>query len=135
MPAKRGYPTAGLVVLVIILTLMYAQAIMSDTRNGKLVRSMDCPDIDAVDVSLEERCKIEQVIRDYKNKRTINKSQSKRLTNAVILGALRGGLGGAVLGGEAGILPGMIAFGSLGGILSWSGSYLGSSKFIVLDRK
>ena len=47
-----------------------------------------------------------------------------------IIGGIRGGLGGAVLGGDAGIVPGVIAFGALSGILSWARVVLPISRFV-----
>lgn len=130
MPKKGGYPTAGLILLVIILTTMYAQTMVHDMKNGKMLRSLNCPKDPETPISNIERCRVEQIIREYKNRRSMNKSQSKKIIRDVILGTIRGALGGAVLGGEAGIIPGMIAFGSLNGILSWLGSNIDKSHFV-----
>jgi hypothetical protein len=130
MSKKGDYPTAGLVLLVILLTMMYAHAMMRDRRNGKLLRSVNCPKDIETHISDTERCRVEQIIREYKNRRSMNKSQSQKIVRDVILGTIRGALGGAVLGGEAGIIPGIVAFGSLNGILSWSGAHVNGAHFV-----
>ena len=130
MPQKNGYPVAGLIFLVILLTFIYIHASSIDTEKEELLKNRHCPSEYQYPISHTERHKIEQVIRDYKTRRSTNKSNTTKIINEIVLGALRGGLGGAVLGGEAGIIPGMIAFGTLGGILTWSRNLLPFNRFI-----
>ena len=130
MSAKNGYPTAGLVFLVILLTVMYFHATKSDIKNRELLIQTPCSSQRDIYVSQIERCKIEQVLRECKARRATNKSKSQKILTETVLGAIRGGLGGAVLGGDAGIIPGVVAMGTLSGILSWSRFNLTISRFI-----
>ena len=126
---KQGYPAAGLILLVIMLTMMYAQASLSDKQNCIKLHEMNGGSHCSTFSEKEVHC-IEHIIRDHKQRKSINKSQSSIILRSAILGAIRGALGGAVLGGESGIIPGAIAFGSLNGILTWSGSHIKTSKYV-----
>lgn len=124
MSKKSGYPTAGLIVLVIILILMYTHAMTIDKQNCSILKNSNYVKEPDQLISSMERCKVEQIIREYKTRKSMNKSQSNRILKDTALGAIRGALGGAILGGDAGIVPGMIAFGALNGILSWTGAHI-----------
>jgi hypothetical protein len=135
MRKRNGYPAAGLVVLVIMLTIMWIHASNIDTaRSNKLGKDL-CIGTYKKPISIDERCRVEQIIRENKNRRSLNKSCSNKIVTDTVMGIIRGGLGGAILGGEIGIVPGMVAFGTLSGILSWSRLTFPISRFInPLDK-
>ena len=126
---KKGYPTAGLVLLVILLTVMWIHAGRIDVKNSKLLGNEIHVTEYKNTITLDERCRVEQILRDYKNRRSLNKSFTNKILTDTLMGAIRGGLGGAVLGGESGIVPGIVAFGTLSGILSWSRLILPIQRF------
>ena len=76
---KKGHPTAGLVALVIILIMIYIHSIASDHKNAFVVKSLKCEKKPRVVVYDYEKCKIEQVLNEYKIRRNANKSRTKRL--------------------------------------------------------
>jgi hypothetical protein len=129
MGKTQGYPTAGLVLLVILLTIMWIHASSMDIKNTKIFGNEITLKTYENPISFDERSRVEQILRDYRERRSLNKSYSNKIVIDTIIGAIRGGLGGAVLGGESGIVPGMIAFGTLSGILSWSREILPSYRF------
>jgi hypothetical protein len=130
MGKKTAYPTAGLVVLVVLLTILYLHASTEDAKNGVILNATPSTASYNMHIDKNERCRIEQVIRDYRGRRSLNKSHSQKIVMDTIMGAIRGGLGGAVLGGDSGIIPGMVAFGTLSGILSWARFALPIGRFV-----
>jgi hypothetical protein len=127
--ATKGYPTAGLVLLIIMLTIAWIHAGQIDVKNTKMLGQEIYMTEYSKNISEDERCRVEQILRDYKHRRSLNKSCSNKILADTIMGAIRGGLGGAVLGGESGIVPGIVAFGTLSGILSWSRLILPIKRF------
>lgn len=129
--AKRGsHATSRLVILVILLTAMYIHAIIIDMKNGQLLDHTTCPRKYNGVIYPDDRAKIEQVIRDYKYRTDANTSKSNGIILDISTGLIRGALGGLILGGEHGIVPGMIAFGALNGITTWIKSNVPISKYI-----
>ena len=111
----------GLMALIVILVILYTHAALEDRKNGHHLRRIGCPEM-AFDIPMGERCRVEQIIREYKERRNLAKSSRKRILRDTTLGAIRGALGGALLGGQMGVVPGTITFAALNGILSWSGA-------------
>jgi len=70
-------------------------------------------------ISNTDRLMLESVISEYWKKRKMNKSNMSKIFNSIENGAMRGVLGGAVLGGGIyGAVTSGIVFGTMGGLLT-----------------
>jgi hypothetical protein len=119
--------TVKITVLMVVLLIIYTHAYFSDIRsenNANILNKETCVNCDVTD---NERIKIENVIKNYKEIKSLKKSKRKNILTEIVLSSARGGIAGAVLGGEAAAISGMIVFGSISGILTWARYYLPTS--------
>ena len=74
----------------------------------------------AIEVANDPEYKaIERAIHNYKHKKALAEKKVQKMSSAVLLGFMRGAIIGIILGGDAGVIEGMVSFGSLNGILHW----------------
>lgn len=82
-------------------------------------------------ISETERLVIESVISDYWKKRKMNKSNMSKIINSIENGAMRGALGGIILGGGIyGAATSGLVFGTMGGLLTSYNLTYGSTKYL-----
>lgn len=119
MSETKKNTSSRIVALIVILLILYTHSHFSDVKGKKNAEVIDTDTCVNCDVTPEERIKIENVIKNYKEIRGLKKSKRQKLVTEIVLAAARGGIGGIVLGGEAAAFSGMIVLGSVSGILTW----------------
>jgi len=127
---RKVHPLPGLIVLSILLIFVYCHAISDDKRSMLHLNDMEITDSNDSTITKAERIKVEKIIKRYEAKNSTNKSLRKKIMRDVFLGSLRGAIGGAALGGEIGIIPGMVSMGTVNGVISWCTSMLKTNDFI-----
>jgi hypothetical protein len=118
----------GLIALVVILAIALAHSLWLDIGDGKLVEIEHKSAAYIGDISDIERSKVEQIIRDYKSRRILNTSISKRICKQSIIGCIRGATVGIILTGNP--VAGMVSLGATGGIMAYVGSRAPYMKWI-----
>ena len=125
-----------LTVLIILLYLIWVNNKV-DQENKIILLSLYKPTVNE-EISLKERAKIEMVIEEYWKKRSMNKSNCKKIFDDIKNGAVRGCISGIVMGSTpTGILSNAITVGTVSGTIkafNLRNNSINSSRFLIPDR-
>jgi hypothetical protein len=130
MSDNKKRRVAGLVALVVILTLLYIHAACEDEakmREHEAFESTLCKHGHEPASTREDTVR---VIHEQKYKKALASRQTSKMAASVILGLMRGAIIGLIIGTDTGIIDGMVSFGSLNGILCWLGDRVNASSLI-----
>jgi hypothetical protein len=72
-----------------------------------------------MDIDEHERHKIESVIRNFKEIKTLKKSKKKEITTEIVITAINVVIGGIVISNNTLSVASVAALGSISGILTW----------------
>ena len=121
----------GLLIVVALLIILIAHAVVDDIKSGEKMRRIAAPNEYTGKIHDHERWRVEQIIRDYKRRRRVNTSLTKKVVKSAILGSVRGCLYGIAISSNITAIPGtMASFGALSGIMTWGGEKLPQMKYI-----
>ena len=108
---------AFLVLTIIMLIWLASDSYVHDNMSKReLVHNRNLWTIPNIDDIQQQH--INAMIDNYFKRRSLNKSRYKKMIKSANEGAFRGAVGGCIMNGPAGIMPGAFLFGVLGAVNS-----------------
>lgn len=125
----------AIATLIVMTIMVLIYAILDDNKcKKKLATSgtykIHTPNIDPhpVDVAY-----VEKIVKDLKRRRRLNKSTAGVVLDSIKVGAIRGLIGGILLGSNTSILASTLTFGTVNGIMTGSKILLANKKFLDIS--
>jgi len=124
--------------LVLLLIFIYTsyENYQEDSRNRiKLKSIISHKNVELPKIEQTDRLIIESVIEDYWRKRSLNKSNCKKIINSILDGMFRGAMGGLILGRDVkGAANGAIVFGAISGVFKAYNIIHKGDRFLLMNK-
>jgi hypothetical protein len=104
-----------LVVMVIMMLWLIGDAIFHDNYNTQKLKG-DVGIWTIPELNSHQQKVIDKAIDNYFHRRFLNKSGYKRMVKSAKEGIFRGAVGGCILNGPTGIVPGAVIYGVMGAV-------------------
>jgi hypothetical protein len=114
---KQLNVSVSILLIIIFIFLLYMN-IQQDIEDAKVLSTITChKEVDVPKIKEIDSLVIESIIEKYNKKKAMNISNSESILSDIKIGAVRGVLGGAIMGsGLEGMVISAITFGSLSGL-------------------
>ena len=123
-------------ILIMFIFISYKNYNLDINNRNELQKIISHKNVELPKMQETERLMIESVIENYWKKRTLNKSNSRKIWNSIKSGAFRGAMGGLVLGNTTtSALQGAIVFGTISGLFRGYNIMYEDSVFMLKDKQ
>lgn len=117
------------ICVVLLLFLIYDSIKNDKMHEYKLNHDNSLWEIS--ELSKPEQIAVNKMIDNYFTRKSLNKSRYKRLIHSARGGAIRGAVGGCIMSGPSGIIPGAILYSILGAVNTGVYTKMPSNKNII----
>jgi len=108
-----------IIALIVVLIVLYIHAYVTDSKNKKNAEDLDYDICYKIDITEYEKQKIESVIKNFKEIKDLKKSKKEKIKNEVIMTVINAAISGIVISNNTISISGIVALGSISGILTW----------------
>ena len=108
-----------IIALIVVLIVLYIHAYITDSKNKKNAEHLDYDICYKIDITEYEKQKIESVIKNFKEIKDLKKSKKEKIKNEVIMTVINAVISGIVISNNTISISGIVALGSISGILTW----------------